>query len=72
MDPITARILSAHHRRRAQVTNHAGEVRHQNDKLQHELKEPFYIIIPERKSNFAVAATNSDSFFKKTKLFVLA
>jgi len=39
IDPITARILSAHHKRRAQANNHAGEIRRENESLQNELKE---------------------------------
>jgi len=38
LDPVTARILSANHRRRAQANNHAGEIRQENQKLQNELK----------------------------------
>merc|ERR1712142_21359 len=38
LDPVTARILSANHRRRAQLNNQAGEYKHKNQELMNEIK----------------------------------
>ena len=38
IDPVTARILSAHHKRRAAANNKAGMIKVENEKLQNELK----------------------------------
>ena len=38
IDPVTARILSAHHKRRAAANNKAGMIKVENQKLQNELK----------------------------------